>query len=69
MKFNTIHDGQFIKVGIEDDNGVNLFTSDKHYRSIKAAMKDIVLVVEFARKSTIDIIDRTTLDHGEEKRN
>ena len=67
MKFNTIQDGQFIKVGIEDDNGVNLFTSDKSYRDIGTAMKDVVGIVEMARNSSIEIIDRTTLDYGEEK--
>jgi len=69
MKFSTIQDGQFIKVGIETDDGVTLFESTKHYRSLEGAMKDIVGIVEMARTKQIEIIDRTTLEDGEEKRN
>ena len=67
MRFNTIQDGQFIKVGIESNDGVNLFESTKHYRSIDDAMTDIVNIVEMSRNSQIEIVDRTTLANGEEE--
>lgn len=65
MRFNTIQDGSLIKIGIESNEGVTLFESSKHYRSLEDAMKDIVGIVEMARKSEIEIIDRTTLEDGE----
>ena len=67
MKFNTIQDGSLIKIGIESNDGVSLFESTKHYRTLEGAMKDIVGIVEMARKSEIEIIDRTTLADGEEE--
>jgi len=59
MNFYVKNDGQFIKVGIESDAGVELFESTKSYRSLDDGMTDIVNIVEMCRTKEIVIKDNS----------
>jgi len=59
MNFYVTQSGQFLKVGIESNSGVELFESTKHYRSLDDGMTDIVGIVEMCRNKEIIIKDKT----------
>lgn len=58
MNFYVKTEGSLLKVGIESDDGVELFESTKYYRNIDDGMTDIRKITEMCRQSKITIKDK-----------
>lgn len=59
MNFYIKEDGSLLRIGIESNDGVELFESTKAYRTLEAGMTDVVNIVEMCRVKEIIIKDRT----------